>query len=82
VHGVIGRKEYERLDKLDSLRNFKTAPDSNSPELAGYVPERDKERLLEWAWDGYQVGQGSADHTDKQVFQEIIGNLMDCITGT
>ena len=48
----------------------------------GYVPERDKQRLLEWAWDGYKTGQGSASHTAKQVFEEVVGNLMDFIAGT
>ena len=33
--------------------------------------------LVERCWKAYQLGQGSADHTAKEVFREVVGQLAD-----
>ena len=39
----------------------------------------DRQKQLEVMWDAYQLGQGSADHTDRQVFYEVVGGYLDRI---
>jgi len=37
----------------------------------------EKHRLLDHCWHQYQQGQACADYTDREVFNEVIGNLID-----
>ena len=32
---------------------------------------------LDRCWEAYQTGRASADHTDKEVFGEVVGQLVD-----
>jgi hypothetical protein len=33
------------------------------------------QEVIDFCWEGYKVGQISADHTAKQVFEEVLQNL-------
>ena len=39
----------------------------------------DRQKQLEVMWNAYQLGQGSADHTDRQAFYEVVGGYLDRI---
>jgi len=40
------------------------------------LPESEKKRLITSAWNTYQFGQGSCDHTDREVFEQAMDLLV------